>query len=302
MMRNQSLLSLLLFSLLNDRSVEAFRRHPSFLDDHDQSDDIDIDIDIGKSHMDTATQETLRRKLFVDEIDQQRRRISSNPSLPQPADHLVTDLPYLPKDSFPTKHYAGHIPASHNDDKKLFYWLFEPDLSDSNTQGNEGEIPLLIWLNGGPGCSSMDGLFIENGPFRLERKEDPDRKSNFAKGVDDGWTIQINPYSWHKAPAYVLYIDQPVGTGLSFTKSKRYCKNDKEVNIDFHLFLENFIIMYQDLFLKEEQHVGDNNDGKLLVREMKRPLYFAGYVFCISFFLMPIHSYIYIYIYTHVYF
>lgn len=83
------------------------------------------------------------------------------------------------------------------------------------------------------------------------------------------WTIQINQYSWHKAPAYVLYIDQPVGTGLSFTKSKKYCKNDKEINIDFHLFLENFLLMYEDFFLKNDP----NENGQ---RTMSRPLYFSG--------------------------
>jgi carboxypeptidase D len=175
-------------------------------------------------------------------------------TLPQVEDHLVSSLPYLNPSDFTTKHYAGHIQASPDaSDKKFFYWLFEPDkmISDADT-----DIPLVIWLNGGPACSSMDGLFLENGPFRLQRKDDGE------------WTIQVHPYSWHLAPAYVLYVDQPVGTGLSFTKKKQYCHNDLDINLDFHYFLQNFLLMYSDMFL------GDLDDhGRY---HMKRPLYFTG--------------------------
>jgi len=189
------------------------------------------------------------------------RQEESNPGkIPIPEDHSVQSLPYLNEDSFTTKHYAGHLPASKTDDKKLFYWLFEPD--DKNDSSiNPNEIPLLIWLNGGPGCSSMDGLFLENGPFRLIN--------------EGGWTIAINPHSWHTAPAYVLYIDQPVGTGLSFTKKKNYCENDLQINIDFHYFLQQFFTMYKDIFLATDKPViGKIPDFPQYT--MKRPLFFSG--------------------------
>jgi len=116
---------------------------------------------------------------------------------PDPNSHLVTSLPLLPDGVFPTKHWAGHIQASPDaSDKKIFYWLFEPGNDGSNN--DPSNIPLVIWLNGGPGCSSMDGLWLENGPLRL----------NPGK---NGWTIDVNPYSWHNAAAWTLYVDQPVG-------------------------------------------------------------------------------------------
>jgi hypothetical protein len=71
-----------------------------------------------------------------------------------PEDHLVTSLPYLKNDAFPTKHYAGLLPANSKKTKYFFYWLFEPDSSIDK----QDDIPLLLWMNGGPGCSSMDGM------------------------------------------------------------------------------------------------------------------------------------------------
>lgn len=111
-----------------------------------------------------------------------------------PDSHLVTSLPLLPEGSFPTRHWAGHLPAAGDgSDKKIFYWLFEP-----STGSESDDTPLILWLNGGPGCSSMDGLWLENGPFRLNPN-------------GGAWTIDVNEYSWHNAPAYTLYVDQPVG-------------------------------------------------------------------------------------------
>jgi carboxypeptidase D len=99
----------------------------------------------------------------------------------------------------------------------------------------------------------MDGLWLENGPFRLFH--DP--------ADNDNWSIEIDDFSWHKAPAFVLYIDQPVGTGISFSTNKKYPKNDVEVNTDFYYFLKEFLKLHSDKFLD-----GTNT----LIRE----LFFSG--------------------------
>eukprot|EP00639_Heterosigma_akashiwo_P022602 CAMPEP_0206411840 /NCGR_PEP_ID=MMETSP0294-20121207/33569_1 /ASSEMBLY_ACC=CAM_ASM_000327 /TAXON_ID=39354 /ORGANISM="Heterosigma akashiwo, Strain CCMP2393" /LENGTH=179 /DNA_ID=CAMNT_0053872737 /DNA_START=93 /DNA_END=628 /DNA_ORIENTATION=- len=75
----------------------------------------------------------------------------------------------------------------------------------------------------------MDGLFLENGPFRLNDAAD---------------TITVNQHSWHNAPANVLYIDQPVGTGLSYTTTNHYANNDQDVNQMFYTFLQNFLRLH----------------------------------------------------------
>lgn len=115
--------------------------------------------------------------------------------------------------------------------------------------------PYIMHCMLGPGCSSMDGLFIENGPLR------------FVKSGDD-YILTDNPYSWNKAPAYTLYIDQPVGTGLSFTTSQKYPTNDLEVNIDFYYFLTQFIQLHADKFL-------DSPDGAARPTT-NRPIFFSG--------------------------
>jgi carboxypeptidase C (cathepsin A) len=167
------------------------------------------------------------------------------PKVNSPSDHLVTSLPLLSSDEFATSHWAGHLPASSSGDKYFFYWLFAPD-----GDFDETNVPLIVWLNGGPGCSSMDGLFLENGPFRLQ------------KDIGNEYRIKSAEHSWHKAPAYTLYIDQPVGTGLSFTTSDKYPENDEEVNIDFYYFIQSFFHLHADKFVSSNA--------------VRNPLYFSG--------------------------
>jgi len=188
-----------------------------------------------------------------------QRRTLSSLDLPTPNDHLVASLPLLEPGSFPTRQWAGLLPLNQTeDDKYIFYWLLEPDFSDTAGDGlskdDPAQVPLVIWLNGGPGCSSLEGLMIENGPFRL------------VDG-DSGWRLKVDPHSWHRIPAWVLYIDQPVGTGFSFTKRGNYCGNDEAVNQDFYAFLQTFLSVYREYFVTKES--GSNP-------VLNRELYFSG--------------------------
>ena len=60
--------------------------------------------------------------------------------------------------------------------------------------------PLVLWLNGGPGATSMQGTLRENGPCFVG---------------DDSNSTYLNPWSWNNE-ANVLYVDQPLHTGFSY--------------------------------------------------------------------------------------
>ncbi|RKU44280.1 hypothetical protein DL546_001629 [Coniochaeta pulveracea] len=87
--------------------------------------------------------------------------------------------------------YSGYLTVGTN--MNMWFWFFE-------SRSNPSTAPLAMWLNGGPGCSSMIGLFQENGPCQ------------FYNGAS---TPSINPYSWN-THANMLYVDQPIGTGFSY--------------------------------------------------------------------------------------
>ena len=65
--------------------------------------------------------------------------------------------------------------------------------------------PLIIWLQGGPGCSSMLGMYTENGPYNFRYN---------GSSVKERFTFEYNKYSWNNN-ANVMYVDQPLGTGFS---------------------------------------------------------------------------------------
>ncbi|KAL9025577.1 MAG: hypothetical protein Q9196_005628 [Gyalolechia fulgens] len=90
------------------------------------------------------------------------------------------------------KSYSGYVDIA--PDQHTFFWFFEARNQDPSTA------PLTTWINGGPGSSSMIGLFQELGPC----------------GVDSDGNVYNNPYSWSNA-SNMLFIDQPTQVGLSYS-------------------------------------------------------------------------------------
>jgi len=117
----------------------------------------------------------------------------------------------------------------------LFYWYFE-------SRENPSEDPVLIWLNGGPGCSSLEAILFENGPSNM------DEHSN----------ITYNPYSWNEV-ANVLYIDNPAGVGFSLDSdavSDTVTASDDFKGAIKAFYLENPHLKNNSLHLSGESYAG----------------------------------------------
>jgi len=98
----------------------------------------------------------------------------------------------------------GGIPSFYDvgGNRQLFAWHFDPEEAAYSNDGVASSV--ILWLSGGPGCSSLLALFGENGPYTIEP-----RSLRTPEAVP-------NPYSWIKSGATVIWLDQPVGTGFSY--------------------------------------------------------------------------------------
>jgi vitellogenic carboxypeptidase-like protein len=90
--------------------------------------------------------------------------------------------------------YAGYFNTDEGAGNNMFWWYFPP-------QNGNTSAPTVLWLQGGPGGSSLFGMMVEMGPFR--------------SGATPT-TIDANPGSWN-AEYGMLFIDNPVGAGYSYT-------------------------------------------------------------------------------------
>ena len=125
------------------------------------------------------------------------------------------------------KQYSGYI-DNEEDDKHLFYWFFE----SRNDPKND---PVVLWLNGGPGCSSLTGLFMELGPSSITE----DRE------------VKFNPYSWN-ANASVIFLDQPVNVGYSYSSAS--VSNTVAAGKDVYAFLTLFFKQFPE-YAKQSFHI-----------------------------------------------
>lgn len=119
---------------------------------------------------------------------------------------------------FPQRGKSGYIGVSDApESNKFFYWFFE-------AKNGKADAPLVIWLNGGPGCSTTIDVAITNGPFIVQK---------------DG-TLKDNIYSWNNK-AHILYVDQPLGVGYSYGQEEKYSFNSKMTRDYFYDFFTKWL-------------------------------------------------------------
>ncbi|KAI2624870.1 alpha/beta-hydrolase [Hypoxylon sp. NC1633] len=153
-------------------------------------------------------------------------------------DYYVHSLPGVPEGDL-IKMHAGHIEITPEHNGNLFFWHFQ-NQHIANRQRT------VIWLNGGPGCSSEDGALMEIGPYRLK----------------DENTLEYNNGSWSEF-ANLLFVDNPVGTGFSYVDTNSYVHELDEMAKQFVTFLEKWYKLFpdyehDDIYLAGESYAGQH--------------------------------------------
>lgn len=151
----------------------------------------------------------------------------------------IHNLPGAP--TVPWRSFSGYIdvsaPAEKAGTRRMFYWFME-------SQNAPKTDPVMLWTNGGPGCTGLGGMLSEQGPLRAGK---------------DGKALEINEFSWTKV-VNMVFIEQPVGVGFSEAETKiNY--GDAQAAADNHRFVLGFFKRFaqyaqQDFYISSESYGG----------------------------------------------
>ncbi|CAN1328490.1 Serine carboxypeptidase 24 [Linum perenne] len=152
----------------------------------------------------------------------------------------ISALPGQPPITF--AQFSGFVTVNEEHGSALFYWLTE-------AASNPSTKPLVLWLNGGPGCSSVAfGASEEIGPFRINKTAS---------------SLYLNKYSWNRE-ANILFLESPVGVGFSYSNSTSYVNNsgDARTAEDSLTFLITWMkrfpqYKYREFYLTGESYAGN---------------------------------------------
>ncbi|CAF1307125.1 unnamed protein product [Adineta steineri] len=158
----------------------------------------------------------------------------------QATDFYVHDLPLLPKETSSIRMHAGLLPVNPQHNGSLFFWHFEKKYASD-------KLRTVIWLNGGPGCSSSIGAWMEIGPFRFQ----------------DQNTMIENDGSWHLY-TNLLFVDQPVGTGFSTIDTDSFIHELDEMANQFLSFLDQYIKVFPELLENDIYLAGESFAGQYI--------------------------------------
>ncbi|CAL9004241.1 unnamed protein product [Prunus brigantina] len=151
----------------------------------------------------------------------------------------IDSLPGQPHVNF--SQYGGYVTVDKEAGRALFYYFVEAEKTKDSSR-------LLLWLNGGPGCSSLGyGAMLELGPFRIH---------------SDGKTLYRNRFSWNYA-ANVLFLESPAGVGFSYSnKTSDYdASGDRITAADNYVFLVNWLERFPEYKDREFYISGESYAG-----------------------------------------
>ncbi|KAI3869109.1 hypothetical protein MKX03_006126 [Papaver bracteatum] len=151
----------------------------------------------------------------------------------------ISSLPGQPQVSF--SQFSGYVTVNKTHGRALFYWLTE-------ATNDPDRRPLVLWLNGGPGCSSIAyGASEEIGPFRINKT---------------GSSLYRNKHSWNKV-ANILFLESPAGVGYSYTNKSSDLKDsgDERTAQDALVFMIKWISRFpqykhRDFYISGESYAG----------------------------------------------
>ncbi|KAJ2720100.1 hypothetical protein GGI07_004812 [Coemansia sp. Benny D115] len=132
-----------------------------------------------------------------------------------------------------TTQYSGYLDT--DEDRHFFFWFFEA------RNAKREDAPIILWMNGGPGCSSFTGLLMELGPCRVDK---------------GGKSASPNAFGWNDK-AHVIFLDQPLNVGYSYGKD---VFNSIEAGKDVYNFLQLFYHSFPE-YAKSELHVFGESYG-----------------------------------------
>lgn len=137
--------------------------------------------------------------------------------------------------------YSGYVTVNEERGRELFYYFVE-------SPADAASKPLILWLNGGPGCSSLGyGAMMELGPFRVN---------------PDGETLSENKHAWNSL-ANVIFLESPAGVGFSFSRDAADYKTagDRRTAEDTYIFLVNWLERFPEYKGRELYVAGESYGG-----------------------------------------
>ncbi|KAF6992297.1 hypothetical protein CFC21_009302 [Triticum aestivum] len=120
---------------------------------------------------------------------------------------LATAAAVFPKEALPTS--SGYLSVDPAANASLFYAFYE---ASAPLAATPPDTPLLLWLQGGPGCSGLIGDLFELGPYLAD--------------APDGSSLSRNPFAWNRRFG-LLFLDSPLGTGFSAAPSPALIPRDQ---------------------------------------------------------------------------
>lgn len=124
------------------------------------------------------------------------------------------------KGDLPSDMYSGFL--SIKGGSHIHYMFAESEAGDSPE-----ESPTVLWMNGGPGFSSLDGFVYENGPFIMQ-------EDNTLKKRKFRWSKRVN----------MIWLEAPAGVGFSYNDKGDYAYTDERCAHENYLAVQKFFELF----------------------------------------------------------